>query len=429
MTFRSLVVRTCLVLTAAAALASTAVAGDSPRTAEVRVDSRLVAPSLPDRAIERVDLGLGAVDYYDTSDGPVAGRYAPQPAGVHATGDPAKANDARRKGSEFLKKIQKKDGGWGAGNWGQPDDGAPSDVATTAMVLLALHRDANGTDIHDASIRKGVEYTLASIASAPRDSAKVTTPEGTQPQRKLGALVDTHLAAMMLSEIAGTLDDETNIAMDKGFGQVVAKVQLAQNADGSFDGNGWAPVLSNSIAATSLMRADERGIEVDQEVLDRSEKYQAAQVAGDGSVDTSTGAGVDLYAVAGSLRTNSMGAKRKGSANTQEATRAAEASATRVANDADRLMAGFGSVGGEEMLGYMMISDTLAEEGGDRWETWEGKVGAYLVGIQNADGSWVGHHCITSRTFTTAAAVMALGSGDYAQRQAAAKATPGPSKG
>jgi len=419
MTFRTLVLRSALALIAAAALGGTALAASDAPT-QTRVSARSVG-------VDRVDLGDVSIGY---EDGLLASRYArEQPAAVTGGGDPAKAGESRSKGASFLKTIQNKDGGWGAGDWGQANDAAASDVATASMVLLALHRDANGSDVHQAAIVKGVQYVLGAIASAPRDSAKVTTPEGTQPQRKLGALVDTHMAAMMLSEVIGTLDDETNLAMDKGFGQVIAKVQLAQRADGSFDGDGWAPVLSNSIAATSLMRAEDKGLAVDARVLDRSEKYQAAQVSEDGTVDTSTGAGVDLYAVAGSLRTNSMAGKRDKSGNKAASATATRAATGRVAADSDRLMAGFGSIGGEEMLGYMMISDSLAEEGGEQWTTWENKVGAYLVGIQNNDGSWVGHHCITSRTFTTAAAVMALGSGDWADRQASNKATPGPSKG
>jgi hypothetical protein len=31
-----------------------------------------------------------------------------------------------------------------------------------------------------------------------------------------------------------------------------------------------------------------------------------------------------------------------------------------------------------------------------------------IVGVQNSDGSWTGHHCITSRTFCTAAAILVL---------------------
>ena len=29
-------------------------------------------------------------------------------------------------------------------------------------------------------------------------------------------------------------------------------------------------------------------------------------------------------------------------------------------------------------------------------------------GVQNGDGSWTGHHCITGRTFCTAAALLVL---------------------
>jgi hypothetical protein len=79
-------------------------------------------------------------------------------------------------------------------------------------------------------------------------------------------------------------------------------------------------------------------------------------------------------------------------------------------------MAGYGSIGGEEMLSYMMISDTLAAMGGDEWTAWEGKVGGFLVGTQNADGSWAGHHCITSPVFVTAGAVMTLAAGDFASQ-------------
>ena len=60
-------------------------------------------------------------------------------------------------------------------------------------------------------------------------------------------------------------------------------------------------------------------------------------------------------------------------------------------------------------LHYMLISDTLAEQGGDDWQHWRQKIGAHLQVTQNQDGSWSGHHCITSTPFVSAAAVMTLG--------------------
>jgi hypothetical protein len=367
--------------------------------------ARIGSPRLD---IERPDLRRGVID--------VEVPVEPERVAMLGGSDPVAA---RHKGAEFLLTVQRPDGGWGAGNWGEADVQAPSDVATSAVVVLALLRDAAGTDRHHDAIQRGIRYVIGAIERGETGTAYVDTPRGTQPQRKLGEMVDTHMAAFVLAEAAPALDKDLARAADKALGLVVQKVQLAQKADGSFDGNGWAPILSTSIAATSLYRAMERGVEVDREVLAKSESYQANQAqAGEGS------AGVELYGVAGALRTNDLAEKRDGG-NTAAAATKAE-TARRVAADVDgRLMAGFGSVGGEEMMGYMLVSDTLAEAGGKPWNDWNGRIGAHLAGIQNADGSWVGHHCITSTTFTTAAAVLTLGSEDAAKARAArAKVVP-----
>ena len=311
MTFRTLVVRSCLALTAAALLGGTAIAGGLLEAERAVISPELSRQEVRGGEMPSIDMGDGVrADAGNIDRGGVRRESTPSDdrvamdvdlsrpgtptIAVEGGGDAASAKDARRKGAQFLASVQKADGGWGAGTWGQADDSAPSDVATSAMVVLALHRDGDGTELHRAAIEKGVRYVLAAIESAPRDSARVTTPEGTQPQRKLGTLVDTHMAALMLTEMGGHLGKELDVAMDRGLGQVIAKVQLAQRADGSFDGEGWAPVLSNSIAATSLMRAADQGVAVDETVLKKSGDYQAARVSAGGGVDTSTGAGVDL---------------------------------------------------------------------------------------------------------------------------------------
>ena len=69
---------------------------------------------------------------------------------------------------------------------------------------------------------------------------------------------------------------------------------------------------------------------------------------------------------------------------------------------------GFGNNGGEEYLSYMLVSESLAIKGGDKWAEWDSKVTALVNGVQNEDGSWTGHHCITGRTFCTAAALLVL---------------------
>ncbi len=71
-------------------------------------------------------------------------------------------------------------------------------------------------------------------------------------------------------------------------------------------------------------------------------------------------------------------------------------------------MAGFGSNGGEEFLSYMNIGESLVVKGGQPWHKWDTSMTANMNRIQNDDGSWTGHHCITGRTFCTAAALMVL---------------------
>jgi hypothetical protein len=76
--------------------------------------------------------------------------------------------------------------------------------------------------------------------------------------------------------------------------------------------------------------------------------------------------------------------------------------------DDKQFVQGFGSNGGEEFLSYLNISETLVVQGGDEWQKWDKSVSDNLNRIQNGDGSWSGHHCITGKTFCTSAALMVL---------------------
>ena len=69
---------------------------------------------------------------------------------------------------------------------------------------------------------------------------------------------------------------------------------------------------------------------------------------------------------------------------------------------------GFGSMGGEELFSYLNISDSMKRVGGDAWPKWHADITQKILGVQNADGSWVGHHCITGRVAMTSAAMLNL---------------------
>ena len=76
-----------------------------------------------------------------------------------------------------------------------------------------------------------------------------------------------------------------------------------------------------------------------------------------------------------------------------------------------RFQAGFGSMGGEEFFSYLNISDSLKRTGGEPWTNWNGQIRTKLVRLQNEDGSWAGHHCITGRVAVTSAAVLTIAAG------------------
>ncbi len=73
-----------------------------------------------------------------------------------------------------------------------------------------------------------------------------------------------------------------------------------------------------------------------------------------------------------------------------------------------RFVTGFGSIGGEEFFSYLNISDSLHRTGGPEWEKWNGDIKTKIVKMQNEDGTWAGHHCITGRVAVTSAAILTL---------------------
>jgi hypothetical protein len=74
----------------------------------------------------------------------------------------------------------------------------------------------------------------------------------------------------------------------------------------------------------------------------------------------------------------------------------------------EALLAGFGNNGGEEFLSYMLAAESMVILGEKEWNNWYDKMGGRLSKVQNPDGSWSGHHCITSPVFCTAAVVQTM---------------------
>jgi hypothetical protein len=384
-------------------------------------------------------------------------------------------SDQTKKGLAYLANQQHANGGWGqGGGWrsgaqGGRTEGAdvqdPPDVGNTAIAALAFIRAGNTPKEgpYAANVAKAVEFLAGKIEKSDKESLHVTDVLGTQLQSKIGQYVDTFLAALVLSELKGTMPDEASEKrLTAALNKTMDKIARHQKEDGTFAGNtGWASVLSQALCSKAINRAAQNGAEVQRELLDRDAKLAANGVnvqKGDFAVADASGpvgvglvggrasvpaattaptdAGVSIYAFsakAGGLqdrvntaRTEAQEARRVLASKTAPAKEKDEAKVTlqRVkeleeTNDAaasgiikrlddKQFIAGFGNNGGEEFVSYMNISETLLARGGQEWQTWDKSVCENLHRVQNEDGSWSGHHCITGRTFCTATALLTV---------------------
>jgi hypothetical protein len=351
------------------------------------------------------------------------------------------------RGLDFLAKHQLADGGWGQGeesaNMGSAMAGLSerSNVADTCVTLLALMR-AGSTPregVHAAALTRGFEFVLGKIEQSDADSLSITDVNGTRVQGKLGVHVDTFMASLALAEAKGLMPDAAREArLEKGLTKVLHKIEVNQQADGGFESQGWAPVLAQAVAGKGINRAAQKGAVVSDQSRKKFEDWANRQYdAKTNSFEGSGSAGVNLYAAAATVGTleeskNTRSMERadaeKKLADKRPMSVAESAKAQRVilesadmdlaAGNAQQgvlkqlddpsFVAGFGSNGGEEFLSYMLLAESLVAKGGKPWMDWDTAMTANLNRVQNGDGSWTGHHCITGRVFCTAASVLTL---------------------
>src|SRR4029078_12987623 len=107
----------------------------------------------------------------------------------------------------------------------------------------------------------------------------------------------------LFAELKGKMGDEKGEKLvSANLDKVIAKITKNQKADGSWANAGWAPVLSQSIAAKGLNQAAQSGAKGDDKVVARTEQNArdnflparttaAAGVSPLGSVGGGAGAG------------------------------------------------------------------------------------------------------------------------------------------
>ena len=358
---------------------------------------------------------------------------------------PKQLSENVQKALRWLVEHQDKNGGWSQGeessNMGRSMDKFKDkpNVADTCAAILAMIRSGStpSRGPYAKSILKGVKFVIAEVQASDVESLFITKTQGTRLQMKLGTYIDTFLASMVFAEATGKMpNNKSEKLLGDAFNKVMDKIETNQRADGTFGGQGWANALSVSMASKGLNRMAQVGGRVDEQVRARLEDYARDQFdKKSGKFSPSGSAGVDLYASASALGSmqdsdNTNDARKKDvekklkEAATEPERQEAKATLDRFARneqtlqsareaivkklDDKQFIAGFGSNGGEEFLSYMNIGESLVVKGGEEWKKWDKEITANLNRIQNNDGSWTGHHCITGRTFCTSAALLVL---------------------
>jgi len=328
-------------------------------------------------------------------------RITPEPKTALA---PAPGSTAVDKGARWLASVQGADGGWGqdggeasSARPGERLESSGNDVANTAVAALALLQAGRQ---YEPQVERALAFVLQRIEASPADGLAITDRQGTQIQRKLGPYIDTFLSSMLMSQIDGRASTPAlNARVRKALQKTVAKIEKHQQSDGSWNiAGGWAPVLGTSMASRSLFAAQIRGVAVDAAVMKRAETYTVTAAAAPAPAEA---AGVALYQSAQALEQLSRTA-----ADRVQNAKQISAIQGQLADAA--FVGGFGSMGGEEFFSYLNISDSMQRVGGDAWSKWHADITQKILGLQNSDGTWAGHHCITGRVAMTSAAILNL---------------------
>lgn len=350
------------------------------------------------------------------------------------------------KGLNWLVKAQLENGGYGAGSHNRQGVMNPhavnADPATTSMVAMAILRSGSTlkSGIYKDQLIKSLNFLLNQVESVSKDDTFITFEKGTQIQRKLGNNIDAVLTAQFFSNLLKEkLNNKTKKRVEKCLDICVDKIQRATDADGKVSGAGWAGVLQSGLATSALEAAASVGAELDEVVVKSQKQYLEKNYDEKSkSVKTTDGAGIILYSVSNSARASAKDArkakeliakakkegklKRDDKINVEnlqdigisEDKAIAYASSYNVYNASKQsaqqndVMKGFGNNGGEEFLSYLQTGESMVVNDDNDWKTWYDNISGRLMKIQNEDGSWNGHHCITSPVFCTATSLLIL---------------------
>jgi hypothetical protein len=267
-------------------------------------------------------------------------------------------------------------------------------------------------------VDRALNFILKNVETSSADGLQITDRKGTQIQRKLGPYIDTFLTSMLLAQVDGTLSKELNARVRRALEKCVAKIERNQQKDGSWNiAGGWAPILGTSMASRSLFEAAQKGVKTEDVVMRRAEDYTVMALSAPTGVGVGAGVGAGFGGAVGESLSAAAGVPLYQKAQALEQLSRTEADRQKNAVEIKKIqaelgdakfVAGFGSIGGEEFFSYLNVSDGLQRGGGAQWKQWHSQIVQKILNLQNSDGTWAGHHCITGRVAVTSAAILNL---------------------
>lgn len=297
---------------------------------------------------------------------------------------------AIRRGEEWLLKTLHRDGGAGV------DIGQPTDIGCSSMVGLALMAQGN-TPVEgprSREVQRILSFLLRATENMPEDD--ITSSTGTQLQNKIGRHAHSFFAALFLAEVIGEGWD-TDPVRDS-LKRVLSAIVKSQTAEGHWGNQSWAPTLGTVMGWVALRAAHYAGMKVGS-----SPELTAKHLVQQMSTSLNQNQGSWMH----TLYKNATGIRVLYALGMED-----EPVAKKAFADVEGLIkkdnTAFSQAGGEEYLAFHLITETMLQKGGRDWALWFPTVRDKIISVQNSDGSWTGHHCITSRTFCTAAAILVL---------------------
>lgn len=305
------------------------------------------------------------------------------------------ARETAEKAVTWLLQAQNHDGSWG------DNPGSAGEVGNTAIACLALlaHGSTPTRGAHAAALQRAFGW----LAVRTRGYAGGKELDRfTLLHRKLGNNADLYLVALLYSQ-STTLSPEAweDERLRAELAKMAAHISSLQKQSGEWE-TSYEPMLTTIAAWQALKQTHAAGISIDHASPSKVVRYLREDCLEKNSGvfrEAKWGRQERFVTQAGGVRVL-IG---EGLGQEPDVQRAVAVIA-RMKFDQDV----GGATGGEEFLGALYATQALFLEKDQVYAAWYERITKALKAGQNADGSWLGHHCITGRVFCTACSIMTL---------------------